>query len=190
MANRGEARDRSRSPLRQESLSDMARAALDIVCKRDGEARIEDQRATIARLTQQLAEKDQIIAQKEKVIHTQNRKIAIRNHELDKLSGGRGVKMDEVWRTFSIYNPFVPVSEGFLTSQRSLISWLTSAQEKCHHMQADKRSLHGLEFQVPGLKVNWAEGGKSEVSSDEESEDEEIEDETCQCDYCRGEKMY
>ena len=57
-------------------------------------------------------------------------------------------------------------------------------------MQADKRSLHGLEFQVPGLKVNWAEGGKSEVSSDEGSEDEEIEDETCQCDYCRGEKMY
>ena len=54
-------RDRSRSPLRLEPLRDPARAALDVVCKRDTDRRVDDQRATIARLQQELAAKDQEI---------------------------------------------------------------------------------------------------------------------------------
>ena len=73
------ARDRSRSPLRIESLPDAARAALDVVCKRDGEARIKDQRATIARLRQELAAKDV---------------------QIQSFRSGRMVMMSDVWRMF------------------------------------------------------------------------------------------
>ena len=55
-------RDRSRSPLRVGPLSNAARAALDVVCRHDTGARVEDQRATIARLRQELAAKDVEIA--------------------------------------------------------------------------------------------------------------------------------
>ena len=55
-------RDRSRSPLRVGPLSNAARAALDVVCRHDTEARVEDQRATIAQLRQELAAKDVEIA--------------------------------------------------------------------------------------------------------------------------------
>ena len=54
-------RDRSRSPLRVEPLSSAARAALDVVCKRDADRRVMDQQATIVRLQQELAAKDQEI---------------------------------------------------------------------------------------------------------------------------------
>ena len=43
---------------RIEPLSNSARAALDVVCKRDADDRVESQRATIARLRQELAAKD------------------------------------------------------------------------------------------------------------------------------------
>ena len=55
-------RDRSRSPLRVGPLPNAARAALDVVCRHDIGARVEDQRATIARLRQELAAKDVEIA--------------------------------------------------------------------------------------------------------------------------------
>ena len=55
-------RDRSRSPLRFGPLSNAARAALDVVCRHDTGARVEDQRATIAGLRQELAAKDVEIA--------------------------------------------------------------------------------------------------------------------------------
>ena len=51
-------RDRSRSPLRLDALSSRARAALDVVCKHDTDQRVDDQRATIVRLQQELAAKD------------------------------------------------------------------------------------------------------------------------------------
>jgi len=55
-------RSRSRSPLRVRPLPDLARAALDVVCKRDADDRIESQRRTIARLQQELASKNAEIA--------------------------------------------------------------------------------------------------------------------------------
>ena len=55
-------RSRSRSPLRVRPLPDLARAALDVVCKRDADDRIESQRQTIARLQQELASKNAEIA--------------------------------------------------------------------------------------------------------------------------------
>ena len=55
-------RDRSRSPLRVGPLPNAARAALDVVCRHDTEARVEDQRATIAQPRQELAAKDVEIA--------------------------------------------------------------------------------------------------------------------------------
>jgi len=55
-------RSRSRSPLRVQPLSDLARAALDVVCTRDADDRVESQRKTIARLQQELAAKDAEIA--------------------------------------------------------------------------------------------------------------------------------
>ena len=51
-----------RSCLQPQPLSDLARAALDVVCKRDAEDRIESQRRTIARLQQELASKNAEIA--------------------------------------------------------------------------------------------------------------------------------
>ena len=51
-------RDRSRSPLRLDALSSSARAALDVVCKHDTDQMVDDQRATIVRLQQELAAKD------------------------------------------------------------------------------------------------------------------------------------
>jgi hypothetical protein len=55
-------RDRSRSPLRVAPISNAARAALDVVCKHDADPRVEEQRATIVRLQQELAAKDAEIA--------------------------------------------------------------------------------------------------------------------------------
>ena len=49
------ARSRSRSPLRVQPLSDAARAALDVVCRRDADDRVESQRQTIVRLQQEIA---------------------------------------------------------------------------------------------------------------------------------------
>ena len=58
----GRERSRSRSPLRVDPMSEVARAALDVVCKHDADPRVEEQRATIARLRQELAAKDAEIA--------------------------------------------------------------------------------------------------------------------------------
>ena len=69
-------RDRSRSPLRLEPLSEDARAALDVVCKRDADRRIDDQRA--------------IIARQEKELIAKNEKILL-------LKFGVGVEMGNVW---------------------------------------------------------------------------------------------
>jgi hypothetical protein len=87
----GSARDRSRSPLRIEPLSNAARAALDVVYHRDKEARVDDQRATIARLRQELAGKDAVIASKDAVIASLHR--------------GIGVKMGPVWIEHGIQYP-------------------------------------------------------------------------------------
>jgi len=50
------ARSRSRSPLRVQPLSELARAALDVVCTRDADSRVESQRQTIVRLQQEIAD--------------------------------------------------------------------------------------------------------------------------------------
>ena len=75
-------RGRSRSGPRLGSMPELTRAALDVVFKRDADRRVEDQRATIAELRQQLNAKtseadnlrEQLILKTEEVaaLHTRN----------------------------------------------------------------------------------------------------------------------
>ena len=58
MASSSSLRERSRSPLRVAPMCELARAALDVVCKHDADPRVEEQRATIARLQRELQEKN------------------------------------------------------------------------------------------------------------------------------------
>ena len=77
-------RDRSRSPLRIEPLTDAARRALDVVYNRDKEARIESQRLLIAKQAQRI-----------RALET----------EVNGYKGGRMCMMSDVWREFFKFCP-------------------------------------------------------------------------------------
>jgi len=113
-------RDRSRSPIRVEPLPNTARAALDVVCTRDKEARIDDQRATIARLRQELLAKDA---------------------EIGRLQHGIGVKMGPVWVHHGIINPRMTPNQERRESQETLHSFLA-------RLNSELAALHNTAFRV------------------------------------------
>ena len=81
-------RDRSRSPLRIQALSEQARAALDVVCKRDEADRITEQKTIIA---QQAMEIQKLKDEKE-TMRTQFLK-------------GDGIVMGPIWRKYVKRHP-------------------------------------------------------------------------------------
>ena len=117
-------RDRSRSPLRIEPLQDAARAALDVVCKHDADNRVEDQRATIAKLRQELLAKDA---------------------EIGSLQRGIGVTMGPVWSHHGRLHPRFAPNQERRESTQSLHAFLAQLRGDMERLQS--MALHvGMNF--------------------------------------------
>ena len=117
-------RDRSRSPLRIEPLPDAARAALDVVCKHDADNRVEDQRATIAKLRQELLAKDA---------------------EIGSLQRGIGVTMGPVWSHHGRLHPRFAPNQERRESTQSLHAFLAQLRGDMERLQS--MALHvGMNF--------------------------------------------
>jgi len=95
-------------PPRIEPLTNAARAALDVVCKHDADDRVETQRATIARLRQELAAKD---------------------NQINELKLGMNVAMGNIWVQHGILFPEFAPNEEHRTSRQDLHSFLAQVRQ-------------------------------------------------------------
>ena len=114
MASSSSLRERSRSPLRVAPMCELARAALDVVCKHDADPRVEEQRATIARLQRELQEKNDRIFE-----------LTLDNESLKKCArNGALVEMGAVWTRIGEILPDRRPSANLAMSTEPLHSFL------------------------------------------------------------------
>ena len=137
-------RDRSRSPLRIEPLPDAARAALDVVCSRDRDNRIESQRATIAGLRQELLARDA---------------------EIGNLQRGIGVRMGPVWMHHGRLHPRMAPNQERRESTETLHAFLA-------RLNFELESLHNATFEVHMNFPMEGEATDNEGVDDEDVDDD------------------
>ena len=137
-------RDRSRSPLRIEPLPDAARAALDVVCNRDRDNRIESQRATIAGLRQELLARDA---------------------EIGNLQRGIGVTMGNVWMHHGRLHPRMAPNQERRESTETLHAFLA-------RLNFELESLHNATFSVHMNFPMEGEATDNEGVDDEDVDDD------------------
>jgi uncharacterized protein (DUF2267 family) len=99
-----------------EPLSNAARAALDVVCKRDADDRVESQRATIARLRQELAAKDT---------------------KINNFKRGINVAMGDIWVQHGILYPAFSPNQEHRTSRQDLHSFLQQVRRGLEQQRDD-----------------------------------------------------
>ena len=131
---------------RIEPLSNSARAALDVVCKRDADDRVESQRATIARLRQELAAKDT---------------------KIDNLKRGINVAMGDIWAQHGILYPEFAPNEEHRTSRQDLHSFLYRVRRGLEQQRDDAFETQML-FPM--------EGEATDYEDDDEDDDEDAMD--------------
>jgi cell division protein FtsB len=135
-----------KQPPRIEPLSNLARAALDVVCKRDADDRVESQRATIARLRQELTAKDTKIAN---------------------LKRGTNVAMGDIWVQHGILFPEFAPNEEHRTSRQHLHSFLCRVRRGLEQQRDDAFETQML-FPM--------EGEATDYEDDDEDDDEDAMD--------------
>ena len=138
-------RDRSRSPLRIEPLPDAARVALDVVCSRDRDNRIESQRATIAGLRQELLARDA---------------------EIGNLQRGIGVTMGHVWMHHGRLHPEMAPNRERRESTETLHAFLARLNSELEHLNNSALRV-GVNFPMDG------EATDDEGEEDEEEDDDD-----------------
>ena len=80
----------------EKPLSDEARTALDVLYKHVADERIEEQQATIARLKEELAQKDEILKQE----------LAKKDVMIARIKRGHGLSIRDVWEDYKYRNPW------------------------------------------------------------------------------------
>lgn len=139
-------RDRSRSPLRLEPLSEAARVALDVVCKRDADRRVDDQRAIIAR---------------------QEKELIAKNEQIRCLKSGVGVEMGNVWIEHGRIFPEMRPNKERRESEMSLHDFLKKARGDMERLQVNLLEA-GMNFPCDGEATD--EEDEEEAEEDEEEE--------------------
>ena len=134
-----------------EPLSNVARAALDVVCKRDADDRVESQRATIARLRQELAAKDT---------------------KIDNLKRGSQVAMGDIWVQHGIFYPEFAPNEEHRTSRQSLPSFLYRVRRGLEQQRNDAFETQML-FPMDGEATEDEDDDEDEEDDDDEEEEDE-----------------
>ena len=129
-------RDRSRSPLRIQALSESARAALDVVCKRDEPERVAEQRTTIAKQAMEI--------ENLKKENAQLRTTFLRGH---------GIHMPEVWRAYRNMHPERSLEYISLDKKQTLHQFLHETATKLIALQKLQESvsnaLQGVALDFP-----------------------------------------
>jgi hypothetical protein len=129
-------RDRSMSPLRIQALSEQARAALDVVCKRDEADRITEQRTIIA---EQAMEIQKLRGEKE-TMRTQFLK-------------GDGIVMGPIWRAYQHRHPEMSLEYFSPIKKQTLHEFLHETATKLIALQKLQESvsnaLQGVALDFP-----------------------------------------
>jgi hypothetical protein len=128
-----------------EPLSNAARAALDVVCKRDADDRVESQRATIARLRQELAAKDT---------------------KINNFKRGINVAMGDIWVQHGILYPAFSPNQEHRTSRQDLHSFLQQVRQGLETQMNRALDLHIL-FPTEG------EATEDEADNEDDNDDED-----------------
>jgi hypothetical protein len=144
-----------KQPPRIEPLSDAVRAALDVVCKHDADDRVESQRATIARLRQELAAKDT---------------------KIDNLKRGINVAMGDIWVQHGICYPMFAPNAGHRNSRQSLHAFLRHVRQNLE-MQRDRALDLQIVFPMEGEATDDEDIDEAnDEDDDEDAMDDDDED--------------
>ena len=131
---------------RIEPLSNSARAALDVVCKRDADDRVESQRATIARLRQELAAKDT---------------------KITNFKRGINVAMGDIWVQHGILLPEFAPNEEHRTSRQDLHSFLYRVRRGLEQQRDDAFETQML-FPMEGEATEDEDDDEDAMDDDDE----------------------
>ena len=163
------ARDRSRSPLRIQALSEQARAALDVVCKRDEPDRVAEQRTVINQLR---------TANLQQAVQIQQLKAEIESDRSWFLKG-KGLFMGPIWREHKAMHPELVMDAcgGFYASQ-TLHGFLHQVTAKIQKLQKMQETFASEFFDVvTDFPVEAVEPATEEEEEEAEEDEEEAEEE-------------
>ncbi|NDD65685.1 MAG: hypothetical protein EBZ36_17185 [Acidobacteria bacterium] len=140
-----------KQPPRIEPLSNAARAALDVVCKRDADDRVESQRATIARLRQELAAKDT---------------------KITNFKRGINVAMGDIWVQHGTLFPEFAPNEEHRTSRQDLHSFLYRVRRGLEQQRDDAFETQML-FPMEGEATDYEDDDEADEDDDEDAMDDD-----------------